>query len=87
VLTERGKTVLLWCSSCQDRIGIAALLHGVAATATMTTPSRHDEVQARQQARQRALNLWDSSRQAPGSPAAAYLACRGLPALANPNYG
>jgi putative DNA primase/helicase len=79
VSTTRGGAVVGWCASCQDRDAIHHLIGGVspppadAARETANTARGAD----------RALALWRGSSPMIGTPAAVYLARRGLPNLSN----
>ena len=78
-----GGRTLLYCASCQDR---AALVDAVArATGQEVAPDRKQDANKasiRQRKQEAALSLWHGSQPAAGTPAAIYLAARGLPDLA-----
>ena len=85
-LTQKEGRALLWCASCQDRDALGALLRGGQAS----TPPPRDDYARRATAAQdaaaksaRALALWNRSVPCPDTPAAVYLAARGLPSLAS----
>lgn len=76
---------LIWCASCQDRAGIAALLRG--GSAPYHDPKRQEASGVRRVKRERtieqALQLWRGSEPAEGTPADRYLTERALPGLAS----
>ena len=77
----RDGAPIAWCAACQNRDAMRALLrsHG----AVMSTPMGSDHPARRaERNRARALDLWRSSKPAPGTPADSYLTARGLPGLA-----
>lgn len=75
---------LVWCSSCQSKDAMTALLTGLGGGSKPVEPSRHGIDRAADKARQRARaeRLWLGSVPCPGTLAATYLAARGLPDLA-----
>jgi phage/plasmid primase-like uncharacterized protein len=82
ILTETSGRTLGWCASCQDKDAIGALIrgHGAGWVLPDRTPTR-DPAKDRSNS-DRALRLWNRGQPCAGTPAAAYLAGRGLPALA-----
>lgn len=78
-LIESKGRVLAWCASCQDRQALAALLRGSAAAARDPDPGfEAGKRAAAVRRRDLALKLWAGAAPAYGTPAAAYLASRGL---------
>ncbi len=86
VLTERGGRAAAWCASCQDRDAISALLRAGGAPhrpdPERGAASERDRLAKAERARERARALWNGAEAAPGTPAAVYLATRGLLGLA-----
>lgn len=73
----RGGGVLAWCASCQDRAAIARLMDGDALPpATPAEAARSAATKARKA--ERAISLYRGAGPIPGTPAALYLAHRGI---------
>ena len=79
VLSERQGRALLWCSSCADRAGLAAVLRSAAGALPADRPARLPRLDRADPASriERAAAIWDgASPIEPGSPAAKYLELR-----------
>lgn len=75
---------LAWCSSCQDRDGLANALDRVTVGAwtPSASPEPQDEQAARARKQEAACRQWNGSTAASGTLADTYLVLRGLPDLA-----
>lgn len=81
VLDDRQGRPLAWCASCQDGKSLAALMGGRHADRDRLSQPADDTEARRKQAR--ALAIWERALPIAGTLGAAYLAARGLPALAS----
>lgn len=79
VLSERAGRPLLWCASCQDRAGLAAVMRQAAGGAVPSTSaeSRASDGERRAARAERARGIWSGAEQITAdSPAGLYLAHR-----------
>jgi putative DNA primase/helicase len=81
--TGKNGKPLLWCSSCQDKEALAAILRGAGAGADFARQDDRAEAEKAQEARQksqeRARVIWAGAAPVtPDDPAGRYLARRGL---------
>jgi putative DNA primase/helicase len=81
VVTEREGRLLLWCASCRDQAGLAALLPGGSRVAP-TTISRPNPIGLHAAKNCSGMTLWHGAVPCPATLAATYLSARSLPGLA-----